>query len=767
MLTSTRILIVEDLPSDAELAQRQLKKHLGECLVKVVDTKEDFLRELNEFEPQLIVSDYNLPSFDGLTALKLTLQKDSSIPFIILTGSMNEDTAVECMKAGAWDYVIKEHNKRLGASAVSALEKKSVIDEKTKVSQANKEKQIFIQQITKTIPLYLFIFDLKTGKSTYTNKDIWASLGYHDLKSNQVEGDILNSLIHKDDLERHKNIFKKLQTLKEGEVENNEYRVKNSSGEWIWFRSMYVVFSFDEDGNPATILESTQDVSSLKRTQRDLREAHRFYKQILDSSKDGILVTNMDDKIVFWNPPMTEMFNIPFMDVLGREISSVFKSMSREEELKFYEQSKNGKIITTNDYQFTYKSSNEKGWANGRYFPLLDTGNNIAGVIYMVHDITERKLQEEELRESEHKYKTIFENIQDVYFETDLSGIVIEVSPSINTISKYTREEMIGSNIGDVYADKKERELIIEKLSRGEKLKDYELVLLDKDGTVRDCAVTAQVLHEKRTDKPRLYGIMRDISERKRITRELIEAKDKAEEMSKLKSAFLANMSHELRTPLVGILGFAELLNDMVPDSEVKEMVKTILESGERLHTTLNLILDLSRVEANRQEIKWNKVDFVYRIEENIKIFKGLAQKKNLKIEFEHKMDELLCVNDSYLLDHIFSNVINNAIKYTEEGFIKVVLKAEREDNIDYAMIEITDSGIGIEPSRQELIFDAFRQASEGYHRMYEGTGLGLTITKKYVELLNGKINLRSVLNQGSTFTIKFPCIHQVRSNNA
>ncbi len=761
MLKPIKILILEDLPSDAELAQRQLKKHLGESVIRIVDSRDDFINELNNFEPDLIVSDYNLPSFDGLSALKLTLEKDPSIPFIILTGSMNEDTAVECMKAGAWDYVIKEHNKRLGTSAISALEKRRVLDEKAKVSETNRENQIFIQQITRTIPLFLFIFDLSSNQSTYSNRDIWKALGYESLNKTQNEGHFLLSIIHEEDVTSHTNLFNRLRDLKEGEVESNEYRVKDASGEWVWFRSMYVVFSFDDSGKPLTILESTQDITSLKKTQRDLREAHKFYKQILDSTQDGIVVANLENKIVFWNPPMTEMFNMDYLDVLGKDLEDIFSKIGRESELPLLEQSKLGHIVTTPDYIFNYKSTGKTGWANGRYFPLLDTNNDFSGVIYMAHDITKRKLDEVELRESEHKYKTIFENIQDVYFETDMNGIIVEISPSLNTISGYTREEMIGKFIGDVYADLDVRNRLLQRLKNGERLKDYEILLLDKDGTQRDCAVTAQILLDKKDNKPHVYGIMRDISERKRITSELIQAKEKAEEMSKLKSAFLANMSHELRTPLVGILGFAELLNDMVPDSEIKEMVETILESGERLHTTLNLILDLSRVEANRQEIKWTKVDFVYRVNENIRIFEGLAQKKGLSLKLNTEYDKLICDNDSYLLDHILSNVINNAIKYTETGYIKVDLSKEIIDELEYAVIQVTDTGIGIDECRQELIFDAFRQASEGYHRMYEGTGLGLTITKKYVELLNGRIYLKSALNQGSTFTIQFP-VHRV-----
>jgi len=135
-MITNRVLIIEDLPSDAELAEREISKELGECEFRVVQTRDQFLAALEEFVPDVIISDYMLPRFDGMTALSLALEHLPDVPFIVFTGSMNEDTAVHCMKAGAWDYVIKEHIKRLGPAVSASLDEREIRRERLRTRQA-------------------------------------------------------------------------------------------------------------------------------------------------------------------------------------------------------------------------------------------------------------------------------------------------------------------------------------------------------------------------------------------------------------------------------------------------------------------------------------------------------------------------------------------------------------------------------------------------------------------------------------------------------
>ncbi|MCX6163401.1 MAG: response regulator, partial [Ignavibacteriae bacterium] len=262
----------------------------------------------------------------------------------------------------------------------------------------------------------------------------------------------------------------------------------------------------------------------------------------------------------------------------------------------------------------------------------------------------------------------------------------------------------------------------------------------------------------------RTYGVNQDITDRKRAEEELINAKNKAEEMNRLKSSFLANMSHELRTPLVGILGFSEILAGELENKEFKHFASSIHSSGKRLLNTLNLILDLSRIEANKQDVILINTDIGSVTRDIVSEFSIFAENKNLYLNFSINDNNVFSVVDERIFHSIVSNLIENAIKYTNLGGVIVTVDKEFEDNKNWVTIKIKDTGIGIPESHLHTIFEEFRQVSEGWSRSYEGTGLGLTIAKKFTDLLSGKIKIESEINSGSIFTVMFPLSNEVPS---
>ena len=251
------------------------------------------------------------------------------------------------------------------------------------------------------------------------------------------------------------------------------------------------------------------------------------------------------------------------------------------------------------------------------------------------------------------------------------------------------------------------------------------------------------------------------VIERELAKKELIEAKETAEVMSRLKSNFLANMSHELRTPLIGILGYTEILNTEIEDHEWNEMISTIMQSGKRLLETLNLILDLSKVEADKVQINYNEMNIAEEISDIVSMLGAVAQKKNLYLNAVIEQKIVLCRLDKRLLHSIITNLVNNAIKYTSTGGITIELSLITSNDKKHAIIRVIDTGIGIAKEDQATIFDEFRQVSEGYNRNFEGAGLGLTIAKKFVEKMGGSISLESEIGKGSTFTVVFPAVQK------
>ena len=223
--------------------------------------------------------------------------------------------------------------------------------------------------------------------------------------------------------------------------------------------------------------------------------------------------------------------------------------------------------------------------------------------------------------------------------------------------------------------------------------------------------------------------------------------------MNQLKSNFLANMSHELRTPLIGINGFAEFLRHDIEDPHLKQMAENICISGNRLSETLNLILDLSKLESGKMDFTHKRINLVNQTEELISLFKEAASKKGLYLETSFNKPSIFVNTDEQAFRSILNNLINNAIKFTTEGGIATDISLK--DNI--VEIKVTDSGIGIAKENQDMIFDEFRQVSEGRNRNFEGTGLGLSITKTLVEKVGGEIIVNSEPDKGSTFIVKLP----------
>lgn len=244
-------------------------------------------------------------------------------------------------------------------------------------------------------------------------------------------------------------------------------------------------------------------------------------------------------------------------------------------------------------------------------------------------------------------------------------------------------------------------------------------------------------------------------------TEALQDAKNKAEENSKLKSHFLALMSHELRTPLAGILGFAEILSDEIEDELLKDFALRIQDSGARLKDTLNSLLDLSRIEANKLEISIEEINLEETIREIINTYSIKASAKDLFLEYNNVNAPLFFNTDKTFFTLIFNNLLDNAVKYTDAGAVSVEIMKKKYTGEDVLKILVSDSGIGIPEEKLALIFEEFRQVDEGMGRNFEGVGLGLALTKKYIEKLGGSISVESIEGEGSTFTIRLPFLEK------
>jgi len=368
-----------------------------------------------------------------------------------------------------------------------------------------------------------------------------------------------------------------------------------------------------------------------------------------------------------------------------------------------------------------------------------------------LHFITQTFKLRKEKDELSERYTSLTKYANDVILSIDKNGKILEANQKAFDLYGYNHKELIGMDILHLSQERnRDIKVIFSSVNNPEGIL-YETNQVRKNGTTVPVEISAKLI--KQGDEEILLAIIRDNTERKKLELDLILAKDKAEEMDRLKTTFLANMSHELNTPMSGIIGFSELLLSEMDNKNHREMAKIIHKSSKRLNETLNSILDLSKIESQNQPLKLANFDLVTMMQECKYAFTEAANKKNIEFNIESSHPRIVINSDSAIVHKVFCNVIDNAIKYTDKGEVKVKI-SEIEDKV---VFNVKDTGIGIPQENLDHIFEPFRQGSEGLNRKYEGMGLGLTITKKYVELLNGKINFDSEQGQGTEVTITLP----------
>lgn len=387
---------------------------------------------------------------------------------------------------------------------------------------------------------------------------------------------------------------------------------------------------------------------------------------------------------------------------------------------------------------------------------LMALASHLAVSLDRIHLQLKRKEAEDRIR----KLSAGIEQSPASVVITDLQGNVEYVNKRFTEVTGYSFDEIKGKHTrllksGETSTDEYKNlwETISQKKEwRGEfhnKRKNGELYW--------EIASISPILNEN-GEITNFIAVKEDITHIKNMTNDLIAARNKAEEMNKVKSYFYAQMSHELRTPFVGIFGFADLLRERLSESEEKEMAEAIYKSSKRLMDTLNKILDITKLEFETLEPIFSNINLSKLLLSIKDLFTVAAQKQNNYINLKIEPEVILINTDEKLLTEIIENLVSNAIKYTINGLIEIIANIETIDQKKYVIIKVADNGIGIPADKLDVIWDDFRQVSEGFNRTFEGTGLGLSITKKYVSLIGGNISVESNIDEGTTFTLQLPC---------
>jgi len=377
-------------------------------------------------------------------------------------------------------------------------------------------------------------------------------------------------------------------------------------------------------------------------------------------------------------------------------------------------------------------------------------------------DIARRVKAEKALSSSEQRYRSLFEDNLAAVYVISLAGRIHDCNQAfVRLVGCSSREEVLGRGTIDYYLQAQDREVLVEVLRKEGRVTDREVCFRRVDGSLIWGLVTAAlVVNDADSAAPLIQGTVIDISDRKRTEMELVRAKEAAEAANQAKSDFLANISHEIRTPMNGIIGMTELALDTELDDEQREYLRAVQKSSDAMMAVINDLLDFSKTEAGRLDLE--KIEFSLKdcVGEALKTIASRAHEKGLEISSDIRPELPDAISgDPGRLRQVLLNLVGNAIKFTDHGEVVVYADAEvRTEKTVTLHFRVVDSGIGIPQDKQQLIFEAFRQADSSSTRKYGGTGLGLSISSQLVALMGGKIWVESELGKGSTFhfTAKF-----------
>ncbi len=373
-----------------------------------------------------------------------------------------------------------------------------------------------------------------------------------------------------------------------------------------------------------------------------------------------------------------------------------------------------------------------------------------------VQDITHEK---KELKAQKH-LASIVESTEDAIFSESLQGTILSWNNGAANLYGYSEKEAVGLKSSVIYYDMKEARLTIQN-RKGEAVQSMDSVHKTKDGALVPVSITKSPIYDEMGNVIAISNVVKDISRIKEREKELLEAREKAEEAALIKTRFLENMSHEIRTPLNSILGFAEMLRDEVKTNRSVKFVETINNSGKQLLHLISDIVDFSRLEAGELPLQYESVNVAWLLEKAVDEFEGFttehAKKVDLKLNLPGEAKDMYLSADIHRLQQILHNLLSNAFKYTDKGHVELGLEIPNKKTL---LFYVSDTGPGLDKKYHHIIFERFRQGDEALRKetkKAKGTGLGLAIALKLTEKMGGEMWVESEIGKGSKFCFTIP----------
>ncbi|WP_163397263.1 PAS domain S-box protein [Flavobacterium fluviatile] len=539
----------------------------------------------------------------------------------------------------------------------------------------------------------------------------------------------------------------------EKEVSDFEERFTNAEGEILFF-SVNAKLRYNDDDVPPYIEGTMRNINERKKTElqialanEKIKESEKKYRTIFESVRDVFFRASLKDKKIIDISPSCSYFDIKQEEVIGNDFADFYYNPEDRvhilEELKIYGEIKNHHVqIIVNSKIYTVSVN---------AMIIYDENSEPEYIVGSIRDISDRIEAKENLKISEEKFRSIYENIQDVYMKTTIDGILIDVSPSFEKNFQIPRSEVMGTPVFDYYFNKKNKELLLSKLHTEGHISDFDVQLYDPSGNPLYFSINAHLLYDKEGNPINIEGTMRNINERRQMQDEMITKNRKLEFQNTELEQFAYIASHDLQEPLITVSHCSELLEEELAgklDEDQRHYLTFIRSSTSRMQLLVKGLLDYSRIGKERI---MSTVDCNTIVSDVILDMKSSIDECNATIEYQ---DLPTIEANTTEMRQLFQNLISNAIKFRKKGNSpKVKITAVMEEK--KWVFSVADNGIGIKKEDLEKVFVIFKRLHN--RNEYQGTGIGLSHCKKIIEHHNGRIWVESKYNEGSTFKWTLP----------